>query len=108
MADSVAEECLVEGAILEVVLVVAFLEVRLVDCLESVNIPWCAFGDLAVNHWSTDSLVTQDVDFIVAAETVEKAVAKLEAAGFRHERFRWSSYFKGRSRVSLQLSTEDF
>ena len=32
----------------------------------------------------------------------------LEEAGFRSERFDWSVNFQGRSKVSLQLSTEEF
>jgi hypothetical protein len=53
-------------------------------------------------------MVTQDVDFVVAAEAIERVVALLEEAGFRCERFEWSIYFKGRSRVVLQLGTEEF
>ena len=81
---------------------------RLVNCLERADIPWCAVGDAAVNHWATEPVVTQDVDFVVATETVEKAIATLTAAGFRAERFEWSINFKGNSKVSLQLSTEAF
>jgi hypothetical protein len=53
-------------------------------------------------------MVTQDVDFVVATEAIEQAVEILTQAGFRAERFEWSVNFKGRSKVSLQLSTEDF
>ena len=53
-------------------------------------------------------MVTQDVDFVVAAEAVQRAVSLLEGEGFRSERFDWSVNFKGRSKVSLQLSTEEF
>lgn len=81
---------------------------RLVDCLERADIRWCAIGGVAVNHWAAEPVVTQDVDFVVAAEAIEPAVALLEAAGFRSERFAWSINFKGHSKVSLQLSTEDF
>lgn len=81
---------------------------RLVDCLERADIPWCAIGGVAVNHWADEPMVTQDVDFVVAAESIENAVALLEAAGFAATRFDWSVNFKGTSKVSLQLSTEDF
>ena len=81
---------------------------RLVDCLERADIPWCAIGGVAVNHWATEPMVTQDVDFVVATEAIEKAVKLLDEAGFQSERFEWSVNFKGRSKVSLQLSTEDF
>ncbi len=81
---------------------------RLVDCLERADITWCAIEDVAVNHWAEQAMVTQDVDFVVTAEAVERTVSLLEEAGFHSERFEWSINFKGRSAVSIQLSTEDF
>ncbi|MCX6880272.1 MAG: nucleotidyl transferase AbiEii/AbiGii toxin family protein [Verrucomicrobia bacterium] len=81
---------------------------RLVDCLERADIPWCAIGGVAVNHWAAEPMVTQDVDFVVATEALDRAVDVLTEAGFRPERFPWSIHFKGHSRVSLQLSTEAF
>ena len=81
---------------------------RLVDCLERADVEWCAIGGVAVNHWAEQPMVTQDVDFVVAAEAIERTVSLLEEAGFRSERFEWSINFKGRSAVSIQLSTEDF
>jgi len=53
-------------------------------------------------------MVTEDVDLVVATDVVEHAVFLLEQAGFRSERFARSINFKGRSTVSIQLSTEDF
>ena len=81
---------------------------RLVDCLERADIPWCAIGGVAVNHWAAEPMVTQDVDFVVASEAIERATEILTEAGFRAEKFKWSINFKGQSKVSLQLSTEDF
>jgi hypothetical protein len=81
---------------------------RLVDCLERADVPWCAIGGVAVNHWAVHPMVTQDVDFVVVADAIDRVVALLEEAGFRAERFEWSVNFKGRSTVSLQLSTEEF
>jgi hypothetical protein len=81
---------------------------RLVDCLERADIVWCAIGGVAVNHWAEQPMVTQDVDFVVAAEAVEHTISLLEKAGFRSERFEWSVNFKGHSAISIQLSTEDF
>ncbi len=80
---------------------------RLVDCLERSEIPWCAIGGVAVNHWAAEPMVTQAVDFVVATDAIERAVAALEAAGFAAERFQWSINFKGRSKLSIQLSTEE-
>jgi hypothetical protein len=48
------------------------------------------------------------VDFVVAADAIGQTVSLLEEAGFRSERFERSVNFQGRSKVSLQLSTEDF
>jgi hypothetical protein len=81
---------------------------RMVDCLERADIAWCAIGGVAVNHWAREPMVTQDVDFVVATDAVEQTISLLEAAGFQAEAFDWSVNFKGRSKVSLQLSTEDF
>ncbi len=79
----------------------------LVDSLERADIPWCAIGGVAVNHWAEEPMVTQDVDFVVAAGDVERVVATLSEAGFRVDRFSWSVNFRGRSKVSIQLSTEE-
>jgi hypothetical protein len=81
---------------------------RLVACLEGADIPWCAIGGVAVNHWAAEPMVTQDVDFVVATEVIDRIVDVLTKAGFQAERFQWSVNFKGHSKVSLQLSTEDF
>ena len=81
---------------------------RLVDVLERADIAWCAIGGIAVNHWAQQPMVTQDVDLVVASDAVDRAVSLLEEAGFRSERFAWSVNFRGRSAVSIQLSTEDF
>jgi hypothetical protein len=81
---------------------------RLVDCLERADVAWCAIGGVAVNHWAAEAMVTQDVDFVVAAESVDLAAKLLDEAGFKSERFPWSINFRGRSKVSIQLSTEDF
>ena len=81
---------------------------RLVDCLERADLTWCAIGGIAVNHWAAETMVTRDVDFVVAAESVGLVTKILEEAGFRSERFPCSINFRGRSKVSIQLSTEDF
>jgi len=81
---------------------------RLVDCLERADVAWCAIGGVAVNHWAEQPMVTQDVDFVVASDSIERTVSCLEEAGFHSERFEWSINFQGHSAVSIQLSTEDF
>ncbi|OHB76808.1 MAG: hypothetical protein A2Z34_09260 [Planctomycetes bacterium RBG_16_59_8] len=53
-------------------------------------------------------MVTQDVDFVVASDSIERTVSFLEESGFRFERFEWSVNFQGRSPIGIQLSTEDF
>jgi hypothetical protein len=81
---------------------------RLVDCFERADLAWCAIGGIAVSHWSDEPMVTQDVDVVVASESVELAKKLLEEAGFKSERFPWSINFRGHSKVSIQLSTEEF
>lgn len=81
---------------------------KLVDILERADIQWCAIGGVAVNHWAEHPMVTQDVDLVVATESVDLAVSLLEKAGFSAERFPWSVNFRAKSAVSIQLSTEDF
>lgn len=81
---------------------------RMVDCLERADLSWCAIGGVAVNHWADEPMVTQDVDFVVAAESVLVATKFLEEAGFKPERFQWSIHFHGHSKLSIQLSIEDF
>jgi hypothetical protein len=53
-------------------------------------------------------MVTQNVDLVVATESIERAVKLLEGVGFTSERFTWSINFRGHSKISIQLSTEDF
>jgi Nucleotidyl transferase AbiEii toxin, Type IV TA system len=79
---------------------------RFVNALESADISWCAIGDVAVNHWDAEQMVTLDVDFVVAADSIEKAEKVLTDAGFKAEEFEWSINFKGRSKVAIQLTTE--
>lgn len=81
---------------------------RMVDCLERADVAWCAIGGVAVNHWAEEPMVTQNVDFVVVSDAIERTVSLLEVAGFRSERFEWSVNFKGRSTVLIQLSTEEF
>lgn len=61
---------------------------RLVDCLERADIAWCATGGVTVNHWAEHPMVTQDVDFVVAADAVARAVKLLEAARRQSKRIR--------------------
>ena len=81
---------------------------RLVDALERADVAWCTIGGVAVNHWAENPMVTRDVDLVVAPDALERTVGLLEEAGFRSEPFEWSVNFKGKSAVSVQISTEDF
>jgi len=80
---------------------------RLVDCLERADIRWCAIASVAVNHWAEEPMVTQDVDLVVAAEDVERTVTILSEAGFLADKFEWSVNFRGKSKISIQLSTAE-
>ncbi len=68
---------------------------RLVDCLERVDIKWCAIGGVAVNHWAEEPMVTQDVDFVVSAEDIERSIDKLSSVGFKAERLKLFVNFSG-------------
>ncbi|MDZ4858827.1 MAG: nucleotidyl transferase AbiEii/AbiGii toxin family protein [Candidatus Hydrogenedentes bacterium] len=81
---------------------------RFVDCLERADLSWCTINGTAVNHWAKGPMVTRDLDFVVAPDSVERAVMLLEDAGFVCERFDWSINFQGRSSVSFQFSTGEF
>ena len=78
----------------------------LVATLERHEIPWCMIGGLAVNHWATEPMATADVDVVIAAGRVDEAVKALKAAGFKAKKFKWSVNLTGRSKVSVQISTE--
>jgi hypothetical protein len=80
----------------------------LVATLEKLQIQWCMIGGLAVNHWAEEPMATADVDIVIALERVDDAVKALSEAGFASERFKWSINLKGHSKVSVQISTEDF
>ena len=78
----------------------------LVATLERLEIAWCMIGGLAVNHWATEPMATADVDIVIASERVDEAVRALQAAGFKAKKFKWSVNLQGRSKVSVQISTE--
>jgi len=59
---------------------------RLVNCIERADIPWCAISGVAVHHWAEEPLVTQDVAFVVATDSIPKAVELLEAEDFASSR----------------------
>src|ERR1700733_356017 len=80
----------------------------LVATLERLEIPWCMIGGLAVNHWAHEPMATADVDVVIAAGRVQEAVNALREAGFTEKKFKWSVNLKGRSKILVQISTEDF
>lgn len=81
---------------------------RLVEVLERLEVPWCMIGGLAVNYWAEEPMATADVDVIIAAERVEEAVEALVKTGFQAQRFEWSINLKGSSKISVQISTDEF
>jgi hypothetical protein len=80
----------------------------LVRVLEEYEVPWCMIGGLAVNHWANEPMATADVDLVIATERLDACLEALAAAGFTANTFEWSVNLKGRSTVSIQISTEDF
>ncbi|MEI8242572.1 MAG: nucleotidyl transferase AbiEii/AbiGii toxin family protein [bacterium] len=81
---------------------------RLIAVLERLDVPWCVIGGLAVNHWAAEPVVTADVDLVIALDRVEDAIAALAAEGFTTERHPGSVNLAGRSKLSIQISTEEF
>lgn len=79
----------------------------LIETLEREEISWCAIGGLAVNYWAEEPIATADVDIAIAADDIERAIKALEEAGFKSSTFEWSVNLQGRSKVSVQISTED-
>lgn len=80
---------------------------RMVTALEEREISWCMIGGLAVNHWAQEPMATADVDLVIVSEKVEAAAEALKSIGFTENRFEWSINFKGESKVSIQISTEE-
>ena len=81
---------------------------RFVNAMESADISWCTIDGVAVNHWAEEPMVTKDLDFVVAVDSIDRTEQVLIASGFNSERFEWSVNFRGHSKVSIQLTTEDF
>lgn len=81
---------------------------RLTAVLEQREIPWCMIGGLAVNHWAEEPMATADVDIVIATDRVDEAVDALTGAGFKASRFEWSVNLAGSSKLSVQISTEEF
>jgi len=80
----------------------------LVRILEEHAVPWCMIGGLAVNHWANEPMATADVDLVIATDRLDTCLEALAASGFTATNFDWSVNLKGRSTVSIQISTEDF
>ncbi len=80
---------------------------RLVAALEEREISWCMIGGLAVNHWADEPMATADVDLVIVSDKIELAADALKEIGFVERRFQWSINFKGESKVSIQISTEE-
>lgn len=79
----------------------------MIHVLESVGVPWCMIGGLAVNHWAQEPMVTRDVDIVIALDRVEPVVEAFAAAGFTTNKFPYSVNLQGRSQVSIQISTDE-
>lgn len=82
--------------------------IRLVNVLECADVAWCVIGGIAVNYWAENPMVTRDVDLVIASDAIKVIKSALCDEGFSSEHFPWSVNFKGRSSVSIQVSTEDF
>jgi len=79
---------------------------RLVAVLQSEQVKWCMIGGLAVNHWSLEPMATADVDIVIATPDVDRAIAAPISVGFQAETFAWLVNLCGKSKVSIQVSTD--
>jgi predicted nucleotidyltransferase len=80
----------------------------IVAVLEQRGVPWCMIGGLAVNHWAHEPMATADVDLVIATNRVTETTVILCEEGFTAEHFPYSINLKGNSKVSIQISTEEF
>lgn len=80
----------------------------LMDTLAKLDVNWCMIGGLAANYWAEEPITTANVDLVVALDAITKTVEALEAVGFVSKRFEWSVNLKGHSKISAQISTEEF
>jgi hypothetical protein len=78
----------------------------LIETLEREQVSWCAIGGLAVNYWAEEPIATADVDLAIAPADIERSVSALEAKGFRSSTFDGSINLQGKSKVSIQISTD--
>ena len=53
----------------------------LVDCLERLDIAWCAIGGVAVNHWAAEPMVTRDPGVVFVDPAVALFPVEVLAAG---------------------------
>lgn len=81
---------------------------RLVGKLEELGVSWCMIGGLAVNHWAEEPMATADVDLVITSEQTAEVVKGMENLGFIAKHVDWSINLKEQSKVSIQVSTEDF
>ena len=79
---------------------------RLVAALEEQEVKWCMIDGLAVNHWAEEPMATADVDPVIAAEQIEDSAKVFRNLGFTEKRLDYSINFKGDTKVSIQISTE--
>jgi hypothetical protein len=82
--------------------------VLLVETLQKHRIPWCVIGDVAVNHWAKAPTATADIDVVIAADRAHEALHAIVKAGFRAEWIERTIHIKGKSEVSMRITTTEF
>ena len=80
----------------------------LMDTLAKLDVNWCMIGGLAANYWAEEPITTANVDLVVALDAITKTVDALEAVRVISKHFEWSVNLKGLSKISAQISTEEF
>lgn len=76
---------------------------RLIDALEKADIAWCAIGGVAVNHWAREPMVTQNLDFVVATDSISTVVSAL-ADTLRGKIKAWSDQNRRQSKQMKDLT----
>ncbi len=79
---------------------------RLARAWKDAGVRWCVIGDLAVNHWAKEPLITKDADLTVAFSDLAIALEAARAAGFAITAHKFSANLKGQGELALQVTTD--
>jgi hypothetical protein len=80
--------------------------VRLAKAWDAAGVKWCVFGDLAVNHWAKEPLITKDADIVVAFRDLTLALESARGVGFAIKAHRFSANLEGEGQLAIQVTTD--